>query len=428
MDLGKSNTITIQENANIIQGKGKYLLPGLWDMHVHLTFIPELESRMFPLFIANGITSVRDTGGLIEKVSYWRDKSLHKDSISPRVFIAGPLLDGTNPVYDGSGANFPILSTSISTPEDAERIVKRLAQADVDFIKAYEMLSPETFFALLNAAKKHNLPVSGHIPLSMEAPTVSSSGMKSIEHFRNIELACSAESESLFAERQKLLVDGKKKKGSNLRSYVHNTQRLRALVSQDHVRCDNLLDRFAEDKVWQIPTIHLLAMNKRRLYDDKSWFNTFQYLPQSIRKKWLLDAKYFKKFDKDPVFHKYGLWGLNMIKRMHTKGIKIMPGTDTPAFIITPGFSLHEELALFVEAGLTPLETIRSATLLPAEYFGIDHEIGLIAPGMLADLIVLNRNPLENIQNTKDINAVVSKGRFLDREALDTLLQKQIKN
>jgi len=157
-------------SARIIDGTGKVLIPGLWDAHVHLTFTPEITPVMFPLFIANGVTSVRDTGGRIDRVLPLRRTSRSGQVTAPRVFIAGPLLDGPHRVYDGASPFRPDISVGLANPEEAVREVDSLAIAGVDLIKAYEMLSPDVFAAIVARAADYGLLVTGHVPLSWMRP------------------------------------------------------------------------------------------------------------------------------------------------------------------------------------------------------------------------------------------------------------------
>ena len=154
----------------------------------------------------------------------------------------------------------------------------------------------------------------------------------------------------------------------------------------------------------------------------KDWQKSFSYLPKNIKEQWLNYINNLVKSEVKPFDEKYAKWMFNMTKRVHEKGIKIMAGTDTPIFFLTPGLSLHEELAVLVEAGLSPLEALKSATTNPAAYFNLEKELGKIAINNWADLVILNANPLEDINNTKEINAVIKQGKYFNREHLDGLL------
>ena len=187
-----STAIKLSPENKIIDGTGKYLMPGLWDAHVHFAYMEELAPSMFDLFLGYGITSVRDTGGKIDFVKMWKDKALANPNDTPRVMIAGPLLDGMPNVYDGSTPQRPPLSVGLATVESAAEKVNELDSLGVDLLKAYEMLTPEQFVVIAKMAKEKGLKVTGHVPLSMGVISASNAGMSSMEHMRNLELACAS--------------------------------------------------------------------------------------------------------------------------------------------------------------------------------------------------------------------------------------------
>jgi len=264
IDVGSAKKILAPKNATIINGAGKFLIPGLWDMHVHLTYTPELETSMFPLFIANGITSVRDTGGKIEKVLYWRKKSELEKTKSPRVFVAGPLLDGI-PSYA------PNMAVGLQSDEDARYAVDFLAENKVDFIKVYEMLSPDSFMAIMDRAKFHNLPVDGHVPLSVSVTEASNAGLRSMEHLRNLQLSCSSESETLENERTEFMLrESHKMTGNSLRRAVHEMQNDRSVKSYDPIACTEIMKLLAANRTAQVPTLTLLTLSENRFFEDAS--------------------------------------------------------------------------------------------------------------------------------------------------------------
>ncbi len=412
----------------VVDAEGQFLIPGLWDAHVHLTFTPELEAVMFPLFLANGVTSVRDTGGLLDDVLAWRGLATAAAGVAPRVFVAGPLVDGVPRVYDGSQPFRPELAISVSTVEEGERAVDELAAAGVDLIKAYEMLDPDVYRAVLRRASRHGLPVTGHVPLSLDAGDAAIEGLSSLEHLRNLELACSSDAEALLAERREMLAAGADEDGGALRSSIHSAQRQRAVETYDADRCAWVIDRLASNNTWQVPTLTIVKARVTRLFARPEWQQTFRYLPEPVRTQWSRDAVAMAESQPEPApesaTRAHAEWAFGMVARLQEAGIGIMAGTDTPIFFLTPGFSLHEELALLVQAGMTPMQVLQAATLRPAEYFGLQDELGTVAAGMQADLVLLAANPLDDIRNTQRIAAVMSAGRLYDRTALDRMLAR----
>ena len=408
-------------NCAIVDGRGKFLIPGLWDFHVHLTFTPGLEQSMFPLFLANGITSIRDTGGLIDLVGPLRDKSRSEPNSSPRVFISGPLMDGLPNVYDGSYGR-PEISVGLGSSEEATAMVDTLNAVGVDLIKSYEMLSPELFTTIIKRAKKHGLAVTGHVPLSMDVVEASNAGLRSMEHLRNMEMSCSADFDSLLQARKKMLADGKDSLGSKLRSQIHAAQRMHAIRSFDEKRAAFVLERLAANNTWQTPTAALVSGGVNRLYENEKWRETFEFLPSKIRSQWISRANSAQQRESSEISLVHAQWALMMVQKLKDADVKILAGTDTPIGFMTPGFSLHKELEMLVKGGLKPIEALESATLLPAKYFGLEDQMGTISPNMAADLILLEANPLTQIENTRKINAVVRNGFYYDRKALDSLL------
>lgn len=419
---GVHEAYTPPQGATVVDGTGKYLIPGLWDAHVHLDYQPEIVPAMLPLFLANGITRIRDTGGHLENVLPWREKIERGEIPSPALYLAGPLIDGVPRVYDGSTPGRPDLSIGAPTPEAARQIVDSLAAAGVDLIKAYEMLTPEAFRAVVEQAARHGLPVTGHVPLSMLAPDAATAGLRSVEHLRNLEMACASDAEDLLAKRLELLAMGANDPGGALRSSIHTAQRMPAIASQDETRCAEVLKALANAETWQIPTLTILAARHNRLYADPSWRSTFRYLPTAVRERWTALATQMAEAPTSPDATAFAQWGFDMVAKVRDADIGLMAGTDTPIFFLTPGFSLHKELALLVHSGLTPIEALAAATLRPAQYFNLDATLGTIEAGKTADLVLLNANPLDDIRNTQQIEAVVQAGKHYDRMMLDALL------
>ena len=421
--VGASDEIPLSSKNTIIDGTGKYLIPGLWDAHVHFAYIEDLAPAMFELFLAYGITSVRDTGGRIPFILDWKNQAEQNPTTAPRVKIAGPLMDGMPNVYDGSSPSRPPLSEGFATVEAAVRRVEQLDSLGVDLIKAYEMLSPEQFEAITQKARELNLKVTGHIPLSMDAITASK-GFNSMEHLRNLEMTMTADWEDLLAQRRALLEAGKNDQGGVLRSRLHDAQRGYGVDNGDPAQTDKVIQALIDNNTWQVPTIALAAGATNRHVDKPHFKESFQYLPSAIRTKWEEQIASFRTQPVSETRTKYGEWMKTTSGKMHKAGVEFMAGTDCPIFFLTPGVSLHEELFLFQESGFSPMEILKTATVNPARYFDMEDELGLIQEGMIADLLILDANPLEDIQNTRQINSVIKAGQLHDRAALDAMLQR----
>ena len=416
-----SEEFRVPKEALIIEGRGKYLIPGLWDAHVHFDYIPDLAPSMFDLFLLHGVTSVRDTGGRLAEVAKWKKKAQDDPTMAPRVMIAGPLVDGAPSVYDGSSHSRPPLGVETGSVEEARLKVQELADAGVDLIKAYEMLTPEQLAAVTDEARKHGLKVTGHVPLSMDVIQASKAGLNSIEHMRNLEMSCVEDIDDQRQVRQNMLQAGASDEGGILRSRIHAAQRAYALDNQSDQAKDRVLTALKENDVWQIPTLSIMTAMTKRQFLREDYQATFDLIPEEIGKGWKERSKAVGDSDVSPLMKEYTSWFFDMTKRIHDKKIPIMAGTDCPIFFLTPGYSLHEELSLLVEAGLTPLEAINAATVRPAEYFNFDDHLGRIEEGYEADLLILDANPLENIRWTVDISSVIKSGKLYGLKELEEI-------
>jgi len=400
-----------------IDGTGKYLIPGLWDFHVHLTYDENFTEAMPALFLSYGITSVRDTGGLMHKVLPVVEKMRAPDAVAPRVFFAGPLLDGKFVVYDGDGR--PEIGVQNATPEQARETVRSLKQQGVDFIKIYEMVSPDVFQALVETANELDLPIDSHVPLSLRASTAGPM-VDSIEHLRNIEMDCASNSAELHEERIERLKNPDNLSGADLRSSLHSLQRLPAIANYDEERCDQTLK--ALESTLQVPTLRLVSMSLAPPWQRADWDEALARLPAVAAAPWLETTLERRTDPPQDVDTTYAEWGLFLTERAHAAGVPIGAGTDTPIGISVPGYSLHSELEFLVRAGLSPLEALESATMRPAEYFSLQDQMGTIDVGKRADMVLLDENPLDDISNTRAISMVVSKGIVLTVDDLGQLL------
>ena len=399
----------------IIDGTGKFLIPGLWDMHVHLTYDDAFTEDMPSLFLSYGITSVRDTGGLINKLRPVIEKMRTPDALAPRVFFSGPLLDGKFVVYDGGLV--PEIGTQNATVEMANKKIEILKNEGVDFIKIYEMVTPEVFSALTEVATKFKLPVAAHIPLSM---TASMAGPKvdSMEHLRNVELDCAINSATLHEERLSRLNSHIEGAGLTLRSSLHQLQRLPAIKNYDEQRCNQTLDNLKA--TIQVPTLRLNSFSMWPSYEREDWNEVLMQVPMGAQAKWIAATEdwFEKQKDQDWYGSDFARWSIKLVGDMHKRGVPIGAGTDTPIGMALPGYSLHTELELLVEAGLKPIDALYSATIRPTEFFSLEETMGTIDSNKVADMVLLDANPLLDISNTRRINLVISKGVVINPEEL----------
>ena len=412
--IAESGSVMIDaQEDTIVDARGKFLIPGLWDAHVHLTFIPELDYKIaYDLFLANGITSIRDTGAVLSKLQPAIDYANDNPDKTPRLFYSGPLIDGSLRVYKGKEAGFPELSIGVDENTDSKAVVNELLNQGVSFLKTYEMLSAKTFLGLLAIAKEKNLRVTGHIPLSIDLIEAIDAGLGGMQHIRNLDLACANNAEEILAQRQALLKNKDSLPGSALRSKIHQLQRFVAIGNLDEERCNKVIRHLAANNVFQTPTLTINTLDSKRFYADQEWRDTYQFLPKTLQKSWYIGSIEMAKeevSENDKIFED---WSMKIVGLFNKNGVKIIAGTDTPIGFLTPGYSLHKELELLVEAGLTPLQALRSATITPAEFFNLESKMGAIEPGKYADLVILNNNPLDSIKNTQNIHMVIAKGKI----------------
>ncbi|MEC8158361.1 MAG: amidohydrolase family protein [Pseudomonadota bacterium] len=399
-----------------IDATGKYLIPGLWDFHVHFTYDSRFTDAMAGLFLYHGVTNVRDTGGLLEDLLPVVDKLRAPEAIAPAVWYAGPLLDGSDVVYDG--VNLPGLGIANSTPEAARANIAVLEDAGASFLKIYEMVTPEVFEAIVNEAGQRGLPIDGHVPLSMRAREVASK-VQSLEHLRNYELDCVADPEALLAIRRAELANEAGEPGSLLRARLHRLQRIPAIFNEDDTEC--LASTEALKSTISVPTLRLNSMqlNVPLLRDD--FDAALALTPESVQTDWSNAKTQVLSADRsiDTTFDE---WSMRRTGELHAVGAPIAAGTDTPIGWSIPGYSLHTELEQFVMVGMTPREALYTATRRPAEFFGLEGEMGELRAGFIADAVLLDANPLQDITNTRRVRGVVHRGRFLDRLDLDRLV------
>lgn len=387
--------------ATRVDGKGKFLIPGLWDMHVHMVFgdwFPRGKEVTLPLFIANGITGVRDMGGELDALQQWRKEISAGRLTGPRIVTSGPMLDGPQPRFPSSIA--------IKTPEDGRRAVEDLTKRGADFIKLQSLIPRDAVFAIADEARKQRITFVGHVPDSVRASEMSNAGQKSFEHLIGI-FEGSSPLEDEF-------IKGAKNESKFLATY-------------DPKRAAALFALLAKNHTWQCPTLvwerggNLIdqtdfARDTRAKYVPAYWKDvTWKRFTEEIMHDFNVDDLATRRA--------FVAKELEVVNGMHHAGVPFLAGTDTPPGVyIFPGFSLHEELQRFVAAGFTPLEALQTATLNPAKFFGRKNDLGAIETGKLADLLLLDANPLDDISNTQKIAAVIVNGRYLSRADLDKML------
>ena len=398
-----------------IDGTNNYLMPGLWDAHVHYSFDENMRSEMNSLFLKYGITSVRDTGGPMDVVLQVKIASTRAKEITPSIYIAGPLIDGSPNVYNNSSPYYPLLSIENTDIQSIEENMGALLNEDLDFLKAYEMLTEPQFKVLMKTANESELRVTGHIPLSMNLFSAVDNGLKGMEHLRNLEMSVAQNTDELQEQRLKMLQNQEGLSGGALRSSIHAAQRMEAVAQLDSSKLLDAATLLAEEGVWQTPTLALYNNFATKEYLEDSAIEMLKVLPPAVSMAWS-EAMKMSGSEIDPSTIAYAEWMRETVGYLNQKEVPFMAGTDTPIGFLIPGVSLHRELELLVQSGLSNLEAIEAATIEPARFLGVERHTSRILEGYEADLILLRGNPLENISATKEIEKVIKSGKVVPIE------------
>lgn len=401
----------VPEGAELVDASGLYAIPGLWDAHVHSA---AGVSWHFPLFVAHGVTSVRNlhttVDTALESTKSIKRRVASGELLGPRFLANGPIIDGSPPSWPGS-----VVAT---TPEEGRTAVDSLAAGGADFIKVYDKLLPEVYRAIAEAASERGIPVDGHVPMLVTPEAAAAAGQRTVEHTSGITMGCSTAADSLRTEFRGLLE--RLPSMSFPRTAVAFFTLVRtAADTRDTELCARTARAYREHGVVAVPTLSIGPKDPKALVADSS---RMSLLPPDVRGMWTEMAA-GGPGPIDAVMNQ-GEWTAPPNTRlMHEAGVPILAGTDVGNPFLIPGLSLHEELTLLVEeAGLAPLDALQAATIEPARTFGLTDSLGLVAPGQLADLVLLEGNPLEDIHATTSIAGVVLDGRYLDRAGLDGLL------
>jgi imidazolonepropionase-like amidohydrolase len=395
-----SSTSIVSQAGQIVDGTGEFLIPGLWDMHTHVYFdstAADGTDLVLPLFLANGITGVRDMGSKLDDVLEARDRIAAHILLGPRMVVSGPMLDGPKSTYK---AVIPI-----ATPEDGRKAVDMLKNRGVDFVKVQSGVPREAYFAIAEEARKVGIPFEGHVPDAIRASEAVASGQVTFEHLIGIFEASSPDEDKYLT--------GKKTVGMFLETY-------------DPVREASMIQLLAKNHVWQCPTLY---------WERGQWLvDAIDYTKDPdlafaahtwVTRQWPeSQASILKSLDTDPlpVRERFVEHELDIVRKLHAANVPFLAGTDTPAGVdVIPGISLHLELQRFVAAGFTPLEALQTATLNPADFYNRRSDYGTIQIGRIADLVLLRANPLEDIANTRKIAGVVADGHYLSSKDLEQL-------
>ena len=398
--IGEPEATNIPLGAVRVEGRGRYLMPGLVDMHVHLFNNASRRAPnewAFPLFVANGVTAVREMltePAAMATVERWRTKAASGELIAPRVLAAGA-------------------AVGAESVETTRRQVRDARAAGVDFVKIFSHVREPQWRAILEEARALQIPVGGHIPAEVSLLDAATAGQRNNEHLTQVYEACSDKEKQLLGTRKGL--DGKEI------VKLRDAQEREVLENFDQLICDRAAAALARTDQVQVPTLVLAHFEARgtpaNFRDDSRW----RYLRPDEQSRW---QRIFKTYPVagDKLAARRWEVSRQIVRTLHAVGVRMLAGTDAPMPLVYPGFALHKELELLVEAGLSPADGLRAATLGPAEFLGLSDSSGSIAVGKRADLLLLDANPFSRISHTQRIRAVVLDGRLLQRADLDALL------
>jgi predicted amidohydrolase YtcJ len=413
LTIGKNETLRKKyKDSKKINGENKYVIPGLWDMHIHLEgadLIPD-NKALLPVFLAYGITTVRDCASdLGEQVLKWRNQINHDSLVGPTIFTAGKKLEGKNSIWKGD--------LEIATEVELDQMLDLLDKYQVDFVKITEnTLSGDLFLKSVQAAKARGYRVSGHVPYDLTISELVEAGFTSIEHASYM-LRLGGDEE----EVKQSVLSGKLTKGEAGQKYAKNF---------DQVRGIGAYEKLGQQGLFVCPT--LIGSRQLAFLDenDHQKDDFLKYLTQRFTSNyaWRInrmasDTDEQKQQRKDS----YELVKMQL-PNLQKAGIKIIAGSDAAALntYVYPAESLIDELMIFKEAGLTPLEILQAATINGARYFGKLDTMASVEEGKVADLVLLDKNPLQDITAIKSIYTVIKKGHYYDRVALDEMLQQAV--
>jgi hypothetical protein len=399
--------VKVPAGAKVIEGKGKFLIPALWDMHVHLWE----KDPMGGLYLAAGVTGIRDMGSDLARTRALRTEIDAGRAAGPTIFTPGPPVDGP----DSRLTMSPVIK--VTTPEDARRAVDTVEKNMGDFVKILSTMSEDAYFSLAQRARVVRMPFAGHLPEEVSASDAINARQKSIDHLFGMALSCSYDETRLRRERKEAI---EKKDYAMLREI-----RTRTYATYSTSLANEMFRRMARMGVWQVPTLTLRRRMALLDLDRLAEAPEMKYIPEAIRKSWTDPREDLKKASNEQIqnFREDYDFHAKLVSAMQRTGVGILAGTDTGDPYVVPGFSLHDELEFLVESGLTPDQAIASATIQPARYFALEDSYGTVDQGKIASLVLLDADPLADIKNTRRIAAVVHRGKLLERNCLDTLLK-----
>lgn len=416
---GKIQAVEAASSSNFkvdstIDASGKYVLPGFWDNHIHLRGGDSLianNKNFLKLFIANGITTVRDAGGdLTHSVMDWKNQIAAENLIGPTIFTAGPKIDGPGATWAGS--------LEVETEEDIMEALDSLESLNVDFVKIYDSrISPENYLKTIEETKKRGFTVSGHMPFTVTLEETIDAGMDGIEHLYYIMKGCAS---------NEIEVTDKLNKGEM--GFWGAMPALMGAYSDSTAQ--TTFTNLKENDVFVVPTLHIVKTLSYLDEVDHSKDLYLKYMGKGIIQTYMgriqssLNSSEEARENRKQLDAFFGA----LAKSLNDAGVQLLAGSDSGAFnsYTYPGISLHKELQVMVENGISPLDALRTSTANGAKFLNQTDDYGRISKGKISDLVILDANPLKNIENTQKIYTVIKGTQVFSKSQLQELLNNSM--
>jgi hypothetical protein len=400
------DTEPLKGEPDIVDAEGAYVIPGLWDAHIHSISAADWH---FPLMVRHGVTSVRNMHTSeeepFEKINSIRARIASGELTGPMMIANGPIVDGPRPAWDGV--------ISINSAEEAGEVVETLASSGADFIKVYDGLAPEVYEAVMKEANARSLPVDGHLPNRVDPKDAARLGHRSDEHTSGILQGCSSKQQEIRDQFTALAEAEPLPFPQNMIAQFANIQLL--AESWDVEECRKTAEVYAAHDTVVTPTlVNLRSMtNPQSLMDDEE---AVSLVPEEMAEWWREELSSEQTGAMSMFMSPVEAVTPDTLNVLVEAGVPVLAGTDVGNPFLVPGYHLHTELELMVDAGMSPLAALRSATIVPAEILVPDMKMGRIETGYRADIVLLSANPLEDISNTREISAVILNGRSVPLE------------
>ncbi|MGN9788007.1 amidohydrolase family protein [Nonomuraea sp. ZG12] len=411
--IGTAREVRVPADADVVDGRGKFVVPGFIDSHVHGSGQEEIDP---PLFLVNGVTTVRDMNGHA-RLYEWRDRVAAGTLFGPRSVVASGIVDGDPSLLAGLGSPY----VEVANAREARAAVRQAVADGADFIKVYARLTPDAYHAIAHECRKLGVTFVGHTPDAIPLAEASAAGQRSFEHIYTSWFDTSSQEKEIRRRLAKIRVGG-----GEYNSWFNQTHPLEVLAARtfDPARARQVFGRLAADGSHQVPTLTQHRVfdlpESVAVHDDR-----LRYLPAATRNGWQaqLEQLYLAgRSAKDVAEHRELFRArLHWISAAHRAGVPVLAGTDTGTAYVYPGFSLHDELENLVEAGFSPMQALQAATSAPARFLGLP-DVGTVRRNAIADLAVLDADPLADIRNTKRIHAVIVGGKLINAGQREHLL------